>query len=222
MNYEEFVIKGTIDHAAIHNRMSEDYGKIGSSLIIRPLNYELHKQELANCIYRKIGDIALVLYQMLGDTGKVFSSSKIHASELEAWNMKDRKDEILQNALENTAKLFPACVFDNRVQKEVDLLESDCTKSDIMILGHQILLTTFLTTNGAVALFYPGVIAKLMNIMDGAFTAVFMNINDVMIFNLDSRLARAYAKTAADSSPMGEMLSDKCYRCDENGITVME
>lgn len=51
--------------------------------------------------------------------------------------------------------------------------------------------------------------------MGGAFTAVFMNINDVMIFDYDALLAHKYAKTAGDSSPLGEMLSD-------NAIAVMK
>lgn len=210
-----------INYAAIHERTGEHYDNIKSSLIVRPLNYDLHKAELEGGVYNIIGDVALVLYQLLGDAEHTLTSSKIHANEIQTWGMSAKTDEVLQEALENTAKLFPACVFDKRVQKEVDLLTSDCTRDDITILEHQILMTTFKTTNGATSLFYPGVIEKLMLIMGGAFTVVFMNINDVMLFYLNSQLAKAYAKTAAESSPLGEMLSDKCYRCDENGITVM-
>ena len=156
------------------------------------------------------------------DSKHILTSSKINASELERWEMQDKTEAVLQLALENTARLFPACVFDKEMQMEVDLLTGDFSRKDITILGHQILMTTFKTTNGAMSLFYPGAVEKLMSVMGGAFTAVFMNINDVMIFDYDAQLAHEYAKTAADSSPLGEMLSDKCYRCDETGVHVME
>ena len=211
-----------IDLSAIHDRVSDEYEKIRGSLILRPLNYDKHEKELTDCVYRRIGDIALVLYQLLGDSEHILTSSKINASELERWEMQDKTEAVLQLALENTARLFPACVFDKRMQMEVDLLTGDFSRKDITILGHQILMTTFKTTNGAMSLFYPGAVEKLMSVMGGAFTAVFMNINDVMIFDYDAQLAHEYAKTAADSSPLGEMLSDKCYRCDETGVHVME
>lgn len=213
---------GNIDLSAIHDRVSNKYEKIRGSLILRPLNYNKYEKELTDCVYRKVGDVALVLYQLLGDSEHILTSSKISMSELKRWGMQDKSEEALQSALENTSKLFPACVFDKRVQKKVGLLTGDFSRNDITILGHQILMTTFRTTNGAMSLFYPGVVEKLMTVMGGAFTAVFMNINDVMIFDYDAPIAHEYAKTAADSSPLGEMLSDKCYLCDENGITVME
>ena len=213
---------GNINLSAIHDRVSDEYEKIRDSLILRPLNFDKHERELTGCVYRRNGDVALVLYQLLGDSEYTLTSSKIGMSELKRWGMQDKTDAVLQSALENTAKFFPACVYDKRIQKEADLLAGDFSRNDIMILGHQILMTTFKTTNGALSLFYPGVVEKLMKIMGVAFTAVFMNINDVMIFDYDAPLAHEYAKTAGASSPLGEMLSDKCYRCDENGIHVME
>ena len=213
---------GNINLSAIHDRVSDEYEKIRNTLILRPLNFDNHERELTGCVYRRNGDVALVLYQLLGDSEYTLTSSKIGMSELKRWGMQDKTDAVLQSALENTAKLFPACVYDKRIQKEADLLAGDFSRNDITILGHQILMTTFKTTNGALSLFYPGVVEKLMKIMGGAFTAVFMNINDVMIFDYDAPLAHEYAKTAGASSPLGEMLSDKCYHCDENGIHVME
>ena len=64
------------------------------------------------------------------------------------------------------------------------------------------------------ALFYPGVIEKMMKIMGAPFQAVFMNINDVMIFAKDDPMAYHFAQTAKESSRMGEKLSGKMFLCD--------
>ena len=57
---------------------------------------------------------------------------------------------------------------------------------------------------------------------DSKIIAVFMNVNDVLLFELDDPSIWRYAKVASKSSDMGEMLSGKCYLCDQNGITVAE
>ena len=86
------------------------------------------------------------------------------------------------------------------------------------MLRGQILLSSSATTNGALALLYPGVVEKMMKIMGGPFNAVFMNINDVMIFDLKNPMASNYAEQAKESGKLGEMLSGKVYMCDENGV----
>jgi hypothetical protein len=143
-------------------------------------------------------------------------TSKIKRDELNRWGMEGQEDRVMREALENTARLYPACVFDQRTGKEEDFLEKEFTKQDITFhaVYDQILLSTFKTTNGAVALFYPGVIEKMMKIMGGPFQAVFMNINDVMIFDKDDPMAYHFAQTAKESSKMGEMLSGKMFLCD--------
>ena len=39
-----------------------DYEFIRNRLIVRPINFTDNKYELKDCVYKKIGDIALVLY----------------------------------------------------------------------------------------------------------------------------------------------------------------
>lgn len=197
------------------------YECIKDQLILRPLNYSLRSQELRGCVYKKIGDFALVLYQRLDDSNKVLTTRKIQSVELKYWKMDDKAVQVMQDALENSARLYPACAFDYRRNREVDFLKDNFTRKDITMMGNHFLISTFNTTNGAMALFYPGVREKLMKLMGGEFIAVFMNINDIVIFDLDDPMARQYAKTASKSGPMGEMLSRKCYRCDEKGIHVI-
>lgn len=207
-----------IDVNVMEKRLNTDYEVVRKNLIIRPLNYTLHSRELTKSVYRTVGDIVLVLYQLIGDVGNSLTTSKIQKEELETWGMAGQEQQVLDDAIENTAKLFPACVQDFTKGKCVDFLNNDFKYEDIAVTNF-ILLSTFRTTNGAAAIFYPGVSDKLLDVMKGEFIAVFMNINDVLIFRSENlSLAKAYAETAVESSRMGEMLSGNCYLCNKDGI----
>ena len=213
-NQKKDMDAATFDEERLDTRSKADYEMIRCQLILRPLNYDLHSRELKNCVYRKIGDVALVLYQLLGDAERSFVTSKIHLEELTLWGMDGQQEQVIRTALENTARLYPACVYDRRTGKEENFLEKEFTREDISFLKDRIILSTFRTTNGAAALFYPGVIEKMMRIMGGPFVAVFMNINDVMIFDRNDEIALQFAAMAKESGEMGEMLSGQPYLCD--------
>ena len=207
-----------IDTSRINLRSTTDYESIRDQLIIRPLNYNLHKDDLVGHVYMNIGDFVLVLYQLLGDANHALATSKIKMDEVIRWKMHDKIDIVMNNALANTSRIFPACVDSNTKGKMVDFLTEDVTKSD-MIVGGQIMLSTFKMTNGAVSLFYPGVVYKMMKVMGGPFLAVFMNVNDILIFGTDQRThAGAFAQVAGRQTSVAEMLSGLCYLCDEKGI----
>ena len=203
---------------SIKERINNSYEDIKKQLIVRPLNFNRHEKELQDCVYEKHGDIALVLYQLIGEEHSMLTSCKIHKADILHWDISGHEEDILDEALQNTAKRFPAHILNAKKNCSSDLMKGDFKKEDVMFMGVHGLLSTNRTTNGAAAIFYPGVISKLMEIMGGAFLAVFMNINDVMFFDMESPMAREFAKTANESSIMGEMLSDKVYICNENGI----
>lgn len=219
------VISSEMYSNAINARAANDYTKIREQLIIRPLNYSLHMSELGGCVYQKFSDFVLVLYQLIGRAKGTLTSSKIKRLEVKNWNMSE--ETVMKCAMENSMRLFPPCVYDNRKQQEVNFLTEEFSREDITFKSpfggkDTILLSTIGTTNGAVALFYPGVVDKMMQIMNGSFLAVFMNINDVMILDRkDVDTGRQFAHTAKATSKLGEMLSGKLYLCDENGISIM-
>lgn len=195
-----------------------DYQAIKEHLMIRPLNYQMHCQELKDCIYRRDGDLTFVLCQFFDFQNKSFISRKIYRNELENWGVAET-DDIMKDALTNTARVFPATVYRWDCKKEVNFLEDqEITKENISDYTGHILLSNSQTVNGALALYYPGVLEKMLKIMGGPFDVVFMNINDAMIFELDDDLTEYGARLAAKSTEMGEMLSGKIYRCDLSGI----
>ena len=211
-----------VDTIILKCRNASAFGKIRKGLIIKPLNYALHFHDLADCVYRRVGEVTLVLCLLLGDTADVLTTSRITKEEIKAWGMEGKEQEILQEALENTAKLFPACVYDWRIKAEVDFLSSDVKKDDMRAPTGQILLSTKRVVNGAAALFYPGVVEKMMQVMGGEFVAVFLNVNDAMIFEPEDPESISFAYTAKHSLDHVEMLSTKRYLCNEDGIHTIQ
>ncbi|MBQ9009618.1 MAG: hypothetical protein IJ088_09850 [Clostridia bacterium] len=208
-----------IDPGWIKKRISGDYEQIREQLIIRPLNYDLHIADLKGHVYRKIDDFVLALYYLVGDANHSLTTSKIYREEMKLWGVKE--EQVIQDALANTARLYPAVIFDRRTQKEENLMEKEFSREDVTLHVHtdMIMVSARGTPNGAVSIFYPGVIEKMMKIMGGPFQAVFMNIRDVLIFDMKDRNAVNYLKQAKEgSSTIGEMLSGKIYRCDEKGL----
>ena len=118
--------KAQIDQSRLDDRSSNDYEKIREHLIIRPLNYSLHMADLRGCVYRRISDFVLALYQLLGDSNHVMTTSKIKRSEVKAWGVTE--EQAIEDALNNTARLYPPCVFDQRTNEEENFCEKEFTK----------------------------------------------------------------------------------------------
>ena len=203
---------------AVNMRSNASYEGIRDQLIIRPLNYSLHIDELRGTVYRRTGDIALVLYQLMGNAEMSLMSSKISREELKRWGMDGQADKVIDEALANTARLFPASTYNYSKNEEVDFLAAEFTREDITVEKNTIMISTFKVTNGAAALFYPGVVEKMMKVMGGAFWAVFMNINDIMIFSRGDRRAESCTRAAKTGGGQAEMLSSRIYLCSEQGV----
>lgn len=208
----------------------DDYEKIKSDLFIRLLNYDRNKDDLKHAIYRKIGDIALVLYLQMGNFDGIVSSFKIRCDMLERWNM-DR-EEVFGKALLNTYYLSPPRIF----RWERLVFEPDYTGENFMnILSNISLkkdergncLSTTERTNGAVAVFLPGVAERLANLMGGSYYMVFTSIHEVMIHNdrvVDPEELRKVLKdTVQEATPEEDFLSYYIYHYDrESGKFTWE
>ena len=219
-NIQKAVDTSFRDSDIFEKRTSGDYEKMRDTLILRPLNFKHYAPLLGDHIYRQIGDVALVLYMLVGDVEHSLTTSKIKREELEQWGIP--AEQALEDALKNTARLFPACVYDMRIGREVDLLKTDFRKEDVTFFSRTLMISTFRTTNGAVSLFYPGVLEKLLKVMGGPFEAVFMNINDVMIFASGDAKAVEMAEMAGKTGSYGEMLSGHRYLCSGHGIQMID
>lgn len=212
-----------MSHSGILERAHDldDYEKIKSDLFIRLINFERNKDELKQAIYRVVGDIALVLYMRMGSFDGMISSFKIRGDLLETWNLD--QEAVFEKALLNTFYISPPRIF----LWEKLVFEPDYTGENFMnILSNFVLkkdsrgncLSTIERTNGAVAVFLPGVMERLGNLMGGSFYMVFTSIHEVMI-HYDKEveveeLRRVLKETIEEATPEEDFLSLYIYHYD--------
>ena len=199
----------------------DDYEKMKDELFIRLLNIEENQEELQECIYRTIGDIGLVLYARMGELNGSSASIKIKRHMLDKW--KKDSQEIFDEALINTYFISPPriycwekLIFDPEYEGEnfMDLMCDYQIKKDA--LGN--CLSTTLRTNGAVAVFLPGVAQRIGQLMGCGFYMVFTSIHEVMIHserNADpEELKQILEDTVRETTPPEDFLTYQIYHYD--------
>ena len=203
------------------SRNLEDYDKIKEDLFIRLLNIEKNQVALEDCIYRTIGDIALVLYARMGELNGSSASIKIKRHMLEKWEQEPK--QVFEEALLNTYFISPPRIYcweklifdpDYAGENFMNLLCDYKLKKDV--LGN--CLSTTIRTNGAVAIFLPGVAERIGQLMGGGFYMVFTSIHEVMIHNEKSadpeELKKVLEDTVNETTPPEDFLTYQIYHYD--------
>ena len=207
----------------------DNYEKIKNDLFIRLLNRKKYQRELSRAVYRVIGDIALVLYMQVGEVDGCTSSMKIRRDCLEDWGIDE--NVVFEAALINTYFISPPRIF--MWEKLIGNPEYD--GEWFMDLNHEFhlkhdsignCLSTARRTNGAVAVFLPGVAKRLSDLMNADFYMVFTSIHEVMIHNVNTSypedLEVVLRETLREATPDEDFLTDKIYRyCRETGDFMM-
>ncbi|MEY8233252.1 DUF5688 family protein [Oscillospiraceae bacterium 50-16] len=180
---------GALEHFA-------EYEEIKNRLILRPLNYDDNEQILKHGIYRRVGDMALVLYISLGG-GKQGSSANVMSTMVSRelfllWGVGEDEEEVLNWAMDNTMRLQPPvfCVISLPAMKIqhipfMDGAEEIEVDFDIPMAP---VLSTEQEINGAIAAFYPGVLERLHQMVGEDFYLVFTSIYDVHIHPISGKV----------------------------------
>lgn len=166
-------------------QLMESYEAVKEKLIIRPLNFTNHKYNLKEAVYKKIGDIALVLYIVIYENDEQgLGTSKINKGIFEKW---DRDiDEVWEAALTNTYVLAPPRMY----ILPLDRINPSYEKGAFMALGSKMKsfgklsvpsVTTVKQVNGAIAMFYPGVKEKIASMAGGSYYVAFTSIHEAEI-----------------------------------------
>lgn len=199
-----------------------DYEVLKEHLFIRPINFTNRRYELKDAIYRKIGDIALVLYVLISDTSNGerhdVSSTKLHKLTAAEWNISE--DEAFDAALANTYLMAPPRMYLN----PMDTYHPPYQKGAFMALGSDMkklsnrdipLLTTTKQTNGAIAIFYPGVPERIAEMFDDDYYVAFTSVSEAHLHKVGTisphvilRNVKKINKMATDPT---EVLTGKLY-----------
>jgi len=195
-----------------------DYEKIRNRLFVRLLNHDRNKDSLGEAVYRVTGDIAQVLYVRAGVKDGVLTSAKIQKDLLKVW--KKDEDEVFDNALLNTYFLTPPRVY----KWEKMLCDSSYEGDNFMDLMRTGVLSkgpagncisTEGKTNGAVAVFLPGVLARISDLLESDLYLAFTSIHEVMVHAAGivepEHLEEVLNSTVDECTPEEELLSRNIY-----------
>lgn len=203
-----------------------EFDYIKERLIIRPINFTDNRFELKNCIYKQIGDMALVLYVLLYDNQSVgVGTTKVQKNVFEQWGKE--LDEVWNLALHNTNVMAPPRMYMNLLE----CLKADPDKGIFMERKEKIELehmdvptvTTTRQMNGAIAMFYPNVKEKLAQLFDADYYVAFTSVNDARIHPVGTLAPRQILnclKSVNQSFPEDEILTRKVYYYDREKKTL--
>lgn len=209
----------------------DDYEAMKKHLIIRPINFTDNRFALKKCVYKQIGDIALVLYMVICESEEMgLNTAKVPKQSYDAWSSVN--DRIWEDALMNTYVLAPPRMYVN----PMDAVDPPYEKGAFMAIGGKPdkiyplqvpTLTTTKQTNGAIAMFYPGVMERISEMAGGNFYAAFTSIHDVRIHcdkSIPPRHILQNLKSVNEHFDPKEILSRKVFYYDagEKKFGVME
>lgn len=211
----------------------QNYEVIKDKLILRPLNYNDHRTELKNIIYKKIGDIILVLYilaydQRDGEQHNV-GSVKVQKSLLECWGVSE--EELWETAMGNSYMIAPPRMY----MDPMDTYKPAYTKGAFMALGNKTTIspaqvptvTTTMQINGAIAMFYPGVKERIAEMIGGDYLVAFTSISEARIHKcgtINPIEALRRVKGMNKMIPADEVLTRKIfmYECATGAFKQLE
>jgi hypothetical protein len=207
------------------------FEKVKDSLIVRPLNYQANISVLRDHMYRRVGDVALVIYAVLDNSESRLTTTKIDRKTIAAWNLPE--PDLFDLALANTAKMFRPYLVpmealiagttpkgypaENKffMDSGFKLAESRAGVYNLFVEN---------SANAATAAFYKGALKKLSDILDDDLYIVLASMSYAVV-HLKSRFAlRGLRQTAKDEkhnpyADPAEFLSDRVYlysRKDDN------
>nr|WP_294679429.1 DUF5688 family protein [uncultured Blautia sp.] len=199
----------------------EDYNKIKDKLFIRLLNATDHEEELKEILHRVVGDIAIVVYIFAGEKNGYIVSTRVKNEMIKKWET-DR-DAIYETAVLNTYFLNPPRIY----FWEKLVFDEDYSGENFMnlMMDYNIekgirgnCLSTTRRTNGAAAIFLPGVAKRLAELMEADLYLVFTSIHEVMVHSAQSvypeDLKAVLKDTMRTATPPEERLSSYIYYYD--------
>ncbi len=198
-----------------------EYDLLKDKLFIRPLNFKDHRYELKNHIYKCIGDMVLVLYILASDEndGKRHDvlSVKVPRSSIQAWGIDE--EEVWENAMSNTYIMAPPRIYLN----PMDLVNPPYHKGAFMALNSDITslsplavptVTTTAQINGAIAMFYPGVMKRIAELFGDDYYIAFTGTSEARLHKkgtIQPRNILMRIKQMNKTFDPSETLSNKVY-----------
>lgn len=183
-----------------------------------------NKAALEHCIYKTVGDIALVVNVNLIAEGKNMIGLKVSQELLDVWEKE--QEQVFQDALENSARMFPARHYDLLLAlisgtdyDGEDFMNEDCT--EILSGGlPEKCISTLDFNRGSVAIFYPGVAERLCQYLQTEnLYIIFLSVKGILVRPAKSEISVEELKARAerelgDGQSSTDRLTDEIYYYD--------
>lgn len=196
----------------------EDFDYIKDKLTVRLLPYEKNKEKLEDAVYHRFYDIAVVLYITISHEDGVLNTTRVKKSFLKKWHIRQKAD-LFTIATQNVIRDQHPVIGD-LASVVADKLESVFLTTPESLSSHvgAALLTTSQKTNGAVAVFIPGVADKLAELFDDSFYVVFTSIHEAMIHKNGESVEGMYRALDGTNRAFGQedYLSSTIYFYDKD------
>lgn len=196
-----------------------NYDTAKNRLFVRLLNCDRNADVLKNVVHKTLGDIALTVCAIVDDNREDLISTKILKFMVKKWGKTET--DIFNEALENTYRATPPRIYKleemifNREYTGDSFMES-CDEDVISKDGMGNCLSTTIKTNGAVAVFLPGVAEHLAELLNSDFYMAFTSIHEVMIHNAKKvdpeDLKSVLTDTIRETVPEEDYLTSRIYK----------
>lgn len=196
-----------------------NYDTAKNRLFVRLLNCDRNADVLKNVVHKTLGDIALTVCAIVDDNREDLISTKILKFMVKKWGKTET--DIFNEALENTYRATPPRIYKweemifNREYTGDSFMES-CDEDVISKDAMGNCLSTTIKTNGAVAVFLPGVAEHLAELLNSDFYMAFTSIHEVMIHNAKKvdpeDLKSVLTDTIRETVPEEDYLTSRIYK----------
>lgn len=197
-----------------------DYDTAKSRLFVRLINYDRNADILRDVVHKTLGDIVFTVYAIVDENEFGIVSTKVLKSMVKKWDKNE--DDIFNEAIKNTYYLTPPRIYkwegvlcDESYAGESFMNDEDICDLDKSFSGN--ILSTTRKTNGAIAVFLPGVAEKISEMLNSDFYMVFTSIHEVMIHSTGSGvdpkdLKLVLQDTLREVTPSSDYLTEKIYK----------
>lgn len=197
-----------------------DYDTAKSRLFVRLINYDRNADILRDVVHKTLGDIVFTVYAIVDENEFGIVSTKVLKSMVKKWDKNE--DDIFNEAIKNTYRATPPRIYkwegvlcDKSYAGESFMNDEDICDLDKSFSGN--IFSTTRKTNGAVAVFLPGVAERIAELLDSDFYMVFTSIHEVMIHSTGSGVDPKDLKLVLQdalrkATPSSDYLTEKIYK----------
>ncbi len=178
----------TLDHSILRNLT--DYSMVKDKLLLCMRNADRFNAKGSGFVFRRIGDMDMVLYVVLNDNKPENRLiTPVSKSIAESWGLTE--DEVFAVALDNTARISPPRAF-YFIDDIIGINKNGCDLMSVLTPPRKVPMNPFSLTvsaipssDGASAMFYPGVFERLSEMAEGDFFAVFTGKDECHVHRVD-------------------------------------